>query len=204
MRSQPSCEERGGGLGAVVVAGRDRRAPDLELADLAVAARARRSRGRRCGARARAPAGRAAARRRAPVDAGVDGRGVALGLEHARGRRSRCAARARALGTTPPIITSAMPKAGNTAPGSHAVARRPAATNVSTESGSTGSAPFSATRSGDRSRPVALAQGPGGEHVGEVRPGGGRAAVVRQPLHPPQRARRGSPAARRARAACRS
>ena len=49
------------------------------------------------------------------------------------------------------MATSAMPKAGNTAPG-----RNPngsaAFTNASTAPGSTGSAPLSAMRIGDRSR----------------------------------------------------
>ena len=54
--------------------------------------------------------------------------------------------------------------------------------------------------SGDRSRPLHPPQRPGGEHPGEVRAGGGGAAVGRDPLHPVRRAWRGSPAARPARA----
>ena len=56
------------------------------------------------------------------------------------------------LGNEPAMATSAMPKAGNTAPG-----RKPngaaAATNASTAAGSTGSAPLSAMRMRDRSSP---------------------------------------------------
>ena len=61
---------------------------------------------------------------------------------------------------------------------------RPPATNASTAPGSTGSAPLSAMRIGDRSRSGQPPQRPGGQHPGEVRAGGGRAPVARQPLHP--------------------
>ena len=54
MRSQPSRKAAAVASGLRVVAGRDRRAADLELADLAVAERVARSPGRGCAARSRA------------------------------------------------------------------------------------------------------------------------------------------------------
>ena len=86
-------------------------------------------------------------------------------------------------GNVPAMATSAMPKAGNTAPG-RSPCRSPASTKPATVCGSTGSAPLSAIRRRDRSSDVALAERPGGEHVGEVGAGGGGAAVGRDPLHP--------------------
>ena len=53
-------------------------------------------------------------------------------------------------GNVPPMATSAMPKAGNTASGRNPW-RRPAATKASTWSGSMGSAPLRATRKRERS-----------------------------------------------------
>ena len=97
------------------------------------------------------------------------------------------------------MATSAMPNAGNTPPGLEAERLGRGSTNASTAVGSTGSAPLSASVSGDRSRPLHPPQRTGGEHPREVRPGGGGAAVVADPLHPVARAGPGSPAARPAR-----
>ena len=189
----PVAEQLGGGVGALVVAGRHRRAPDLELADLAIAQHLAGLRIARCGSRARAPACRAAAgggrsRRRGrrlrdllgsstlPVD------DVAHHAPHR--RRGRCR-RSRPR----PCRRRRTRHPG----GSRAAAA--AATKASTASGSIGSAPFSAMRIGERSSPLIRSQRARGQHPREVRPGGRRAAVGRDPLHPARRDGRGSPAA---------
>ena len=55
-------------------------------------------------------------------------------------------------GKVPAMATSAMPKAGKAEPGRRPW-RAPASQNATTVDGSTGSAPLSAIRSRDRSRP---------------------------------------------------
>ena len=100
-----------------------------------------------------------------------------------RGRRCRTPGPRPRGGNEPPMATSAIPNAGNTPPG-----RNPngsaAATNASTASGSTGSAPDRASVSDDRSRSLHPLERPGGQHPREVGPGRRRAAVVGDPLHP--------------------
>ncbi len=55
-------------------------------------------------------------------------------------------------GNAPPMATSAMPNAGNTAPGGNPTLAA-SATKASTAAGSTGSAPLNAIRIADRSSP---------------------------------------------------
>ena len=153
MRSQPSWKQLGGRVGALVVAGRDRRAA--------------RSRARRPRARGRtAPVfGSQIAHLEAgdglaeqwqpprPLVLRVDGLRHALGLEHATvddvddhaPHRRRERARDRHLGHAE--------RAEHARPAVNPCGAA-AATNASTASGSMGSAPFSAMRIDERSRPL--------------------------------------------------
>ena len=125
----------------------------------------------------------------------VDGGGVALGLEHPPVDAVGHAGPRTGAGNVPPIITSAMPKAGKTAPGTHAVR----AGGGDELLDGVGVDRLGAVERDPQRRQVearGVAQGPGGEHVGEVGAGGGGAAVRRQPLHPADR--RGQEVLRRA------
>ena len=165
----------GVGVGSLVVAGRHRRAADLQLADLAVLEHVAGDRvddadlepgtGRPSIASAGAPARvgvdrrRRSARSRAPGD-----------------RRESVRRPASGSGNVPAMATSAMPKAGNTAPG-----RRPwRLAGVDERLDGVGVDGLGAVERDAQRRQVerlAAPQGAGGEHVGEVRAGGGRAAV---------------------------
>ena len=91
-------------------------------------------------------------------------------------------------GNVPAIATSAMPNAQNSAPGRNPCGSA-AATNASTASGSMGSAPFERDahrREVEAAHPLQRTRR---EHPREVRAGGRRAAVGRDPLHPRARMR---------------
>ena len=153
--AEPTVAEGGlGGFGVGVVPGRDRRAADRR-------ARPPRGRGERSpvsGSRMRSskPAERATEHRqpaRAVAVPPAAGRGVPLVLERVRGRRCRPPSPRRCRGTSPrawlrPSRTPGTPPWGRTRAGAAA------AQNASTAAGSTGSAPLSASRHDDRSRPL--------------------------------------------------
>ena len=186
--AQPAVvEQLGRGVGPLVVARRHRRAADQQLADVALGPLVERLGVDDAHLEARAPACRAAAGG-GPSSAKSSGSATSTGLatrsrsSTMRSTVSHTRPRPRG-GNEPPIATSAMPNAGNTPP-----AGKPngaaAATNASTASGSTGSAPDSASVSVDRSRSLHPLERAGGEDPREVRAGGRRAAEVGDPLHP--------------------
>ena len=97
--AQPAvAEQRRGGVGALVVAGRDRRAAEQQLADVALGQLLAASRGRRPASPARAPACRAAAAggRRAPSSASATSTGLAT--------RSRSSTTRSTVSTTQPAV----------------------------------------------------------------------------------------------------
>ena len=125
----PVDEQLRGGVGPVVVAGRHRGAPDLQLADLALAAHL-------AGvgvADAQLEAGNGRAEQgEAAGAAGVGVAGAAYRSVSSTRRSTQSVTRPRiGSGNDPPIITSAMPKAGEHRPGRMPCGRRPP-TNRST------------------------------------------------------------------------
>ena len=169
----------------------------LELAHLAVGAARRRSWGRPRGSRGPAPERPGWRARRRPRRRVRPASRTLVVLERAAVDPVGAQARARRRGSMPAMQTSAMPKAGNAAVGSQPEPLPRVEEACGTWPASTGSAPLSAMRRLRQvERLVGPAQRPGGEHVGEVGPGGARAAELGDPAHPADRAWPGSPGGR--------
>ena len=202
MQQPAVVEQLGGGVGALVVAGRHRRAADQQLADVALGQLLAGRRGRRCASPGRAPAVPSSGRRR--TSALVVGVASSTGLA-TRSRSSTTRSTASHTmpriggGNVPPMATSAMPKAGNTRARPEAEAARPrrrtprrrrgrpARRRSARCAGATGRGPACRRRAR-----VASTH----EKFG---PGGGRAAGSRRSTPSSGPGGRGSPAARPAR-----
>ena len=182
MRSQPSRNSSAVASGLLVVARGHRGARDLQLADVALGQDLAGARCRRCaspGPAPACPAGPGGGRSAASASTGL-ARCWCSSVSASTVSKTRPR---MGGGNEPPMASSAMPKAGNTASG-----RKPWRDGFGDEGlDRVGVDGLGAVEGDAHARQVEALhplERPCGQHPGEVRPGGGRAAEVGDPLHP--------------------